>query len=462
MAKILVIDDDIGVCKSLELFLTKEGHEVAVAMTGGAALSLLSPQAFSLVFTDLRLPDMNGLDILAQVKERSPAAQVIVITGYASIETAVETIKRGAYDYLTKPLASDRVRIITRRALEAVSLSEEVKRLKEALAEGVVFENTIGKSYRMQEVFKIIRQTAGSESTILITGESGTGKELIARAVHYSSPRKGKRFVPVNCGAIARDLIEAELFGYVKGAFTGAARDKAGFLELADSGTLFLDEIGETTPDFQVKLLRVLQEGEFNKVGEPRSTRVDVRIIAATNRDLKKAMADGAFRDDLYYRLNVISIHIPPLRDRREDIPFLVLHFLDRYAKKRSDLDVKEIAPSALEALMHYDYPGNVRELENAVEYAVAFARGPVIMPDDLPVTFRSGKKSAPYQRMQLKPLRAAKHEFERAFVTAALLECNGNISKTARLLDMHRQSLQQRIRELEIDLDALKEKAEE
>lgn len=459
MARVLVIDDDRGVCKSLEMFLTREGHDVVIAMTGEAALSLVGHREFNLVFTDLRLPDMSGLDLLVRVKERLPSAPVIVITGYASIETAVETIKSGAYDYLTKPLAPDRVRIVAQRALEAWALSEEVQRLRQELSGDVVFENTIGKSYRMQEVFRIIRQTAGSDSNILITGESGTGKELIARAVHYSSARKSGRFVPVNCGAIARDLIEAELFGYVKGAFTGAVKDKAGFIELASGGTLFLDEIGETSPDFQVKLLRVVQEGEFNKVGDPHPTRADVRIIAATNRDLKRAMAEGAFRDDLYYRLNVISIHIPPLRDRREDIPFLVRHFLERYAQKRRDTTIKEIAPAALEALMNYDYPGNVRELENAVEYAVAFAQGETILLDDLPLIFRSLRKNgAP--RIQLRPLKAARLEFERGFIIAALRECEGNISKTARLLDMHRQSLQQRIKELEIDPGGLRDEA--
>jgi DNA-binding NtrC family response regulator len=454
MVRTLVIDDDIGVCRSLEAFLAKEGHEVTTGHRGGTALSLIAERDFDIVITDLRLPDMSGLDILSSVKSRNSATQVIVITGFATIETAVEAIKRGAYDYLTKPLSHDKVRIITKRALEKIALTEEITHLRQELSQCFGFENLIGKSPKMQEVFKIIRQTAESDSSVLITGESGTGKELVARAIHYNSQRRGGRFVPVNCGAIAKELIEAELFGYVKGAFTGANRDKTGFLELASGGSLFLDEIGETTPDFQVKLLRVIQEGEFNKVGSPHLSTINIRVIAASNRNIEKAIADGSFREDLYYRLNVISIKIPPLRQRREDIPILVLHFLDKYSKKRPDRKQKEIAPQALEALMNHDYPGNVRELENAIEYAVAFSRSSEITQNDLPATFRGATPPT----VHIKPLKAARLEFERSLVAAALQECGGNVSRTARLLDMHRQSLQQKIKELGINTDDLKD----
>ena len=456
MIKTLVIDDEISICRSLEALLSKEGYQVTMANSGAAGLSLVDDSDFDVVFTDLRLPDMSGLDILAQIKKKRPFTQLILITGYASIETAVEAIKLGAYDYLTKPLSIDKVRITVKRALEKIALTEEIQHLRQELSQCFGFENLIGKSLKMQEVFKIVRQTAGSDSNFLVTGESGTGKELVARAIHYNSSRKGNRFVPVNCGAISRELVEAELFGYVKGAFTGAVRDKTGFLELASGGTLFLDEIGETTPDFQVKLLRVLQEGEFNKVGSPYTTKVNVRIIAATNRNLEKAMADGSFREDLYYRLNVISIHIPSLKQRREDIPLLTLHFLEKYSKKRADNNVKGITPSAMEALMNYSYPGNVRELENAIEYAIAFAHGNEITSDDLPKSIRGREETVP--KIHLKPLKAARVEFERSFVIAALKECNGNISKTARLLDIHRQSLQQKIKELSIHLDTVKD----
>ncbi len=451
MINTLVIDDEINICRSLEMLLSKEGHKVLSANRGDFALSLMGENSFDLIFTDLRLPDMSGLEIITHVKERLPSAQVILITGFATIETAVDAIKRGAYDYLTKPLSPDTVRIITKRAVEKIALKEEIDHLRQELSECFGFENLIGKSRKMQDVFKIIRQISGSESNVLITGDSGTGKELVARAIHYNSSRKNSRFVPVNCGAIARELIEAELFGYVKGAFTGALRDKTGFVELSSGGTLFLDEIGETTPDFQVKLLRFIQEGEFNKVGSPYTAKVNVRIIAASNRNLEKAMAEGSFREDLFYRLNVISIKIPPLRERKEDIPLLVLHFIEKFSKKRPDRHIRRISPAVLDMLISYDYPGNVRELENIVEYAVAFTAGNEIVPEDLPPAVRDRKTAI--TKIPLKPLKAAKHEFERNFILAALKECEGNISKTARLLDMHRQSLQQKIRELGIDL---------
>lgn len=451
MIKTLVIDDEISVLKSLEMLLSKEGYGVTTATTGSIGLSLAVGGGFDIVFTDLRLPDMSGLDIISQVREKSPFTQIILITGFASIETAVTAIKLGAYDYLTKPLSIEQVRIKVKRALEKTALTEEIAHLRQELSQCFGFESLVGKSLKMLEVFKIIRQTAESDSNVLITGESGTGKELVARATHYNSLRRYNRFVPVNCGAISKELIEAELFGYVRGAFTGAVSDRTGFLELASGGTLFLDEIGETTSAFQVKLLRVLQEGEFNKVGSAALTKVNVRIIAATNRNLEKAMADGSFREDLFYRLNVISLQIPPLRQRREDIPILVLHFLEKYSNKRSDKKVPGITPSALDALINHNYPGNVRELENAVEYAVAFSRGNEITSADLPKSVKTSVETMP--KILLKPMKAARCEFERNFVLAALKECGGNISKTARLLDMHRQSLQQKIKELRIDI---------
>jgi DNA-binding NtrC family response regulator len=456
LSRALIIDDEIGICRSLEALLVKDGHQVAVASRGDVALSLLAGNQFDIVFTDLRLPDMNGLDIIPQIRKLLPNAQIIVMTGFATIETAVSAIKMGAYDYLPKPLSPDTVRITTRRAIERMALADEIVHLRQELAQCFGFENLIGKSPTMKAIFKIIRQTADSDSNVLLTGESGTGKEVVARAIHYSSPRRGGRFVPVNCGAIARDLIEAELFGYVKGAFTGATRDKTGFLELASGGSLFLDEIGETTTDFQVKLLRVIQEGEFNKVGTPHTTKVNVRIVAATNRNAQKAVSTGIFREDLFYRLNVIAIHIPPLRQRREDIPLLALHFVEEYAKRRPGNGAKRLGASALEALMNHGYPGNVRELENAIEYAVAFSSGEEISADDLPASMRHGRVPSP--RVHLKGLKAARQEFERSFIEAALRECGGNISQAARLLDIQRQSLQQKIRELGIGLDAMRE----
>jgi len=452
----LIIDDEIGICASLEALLVRDGHRVAVANRGDLALSLVAENAFDVVFADLRLPDMNGLDLIPEIRRRLPNAQIIVMTGFATIETAVSAIKLGAYDYLPKPLSPDTVRITTRRALERLALTGEIAHLRQELAQCFGFENLVGKSPTMKAIFGVIRQTAKSDSNVLITGESGTGKEMVARAIHYSSPRREGRFVPVNCGAIAKDLIEAELFGCVKGAFTGATRDRTGFLELASGGSLFLDEIGETTPDFQVKLLRAIQEGEFNKVGTPYPTKVNVRILAATHRAADKAVSAGSFREDLFYRLNVIGIHIPPLRQRREDVPLLALHFVEAYAKKSPQGRARRLAPSALDALMNHDYPGNVRELENAIEYAMAFAPGDEITANDLPPSMRGGPLEWP--RVHLKPLRAARQDFERSFVGAALRQCGGNISQAARLLDIQRQSLQQKIRELGIGVDALRE----
>ncbi len=305
MVRALVVDDEINICRSIEMVLSKDGHSVSTANTVALACSLIEENDFDIIFTDLRLAEASGLDVLSFARQKRPSAQVIVITGFATIETAVEAIRRGAYDYLTKPLTPDTIRVSVKRALEKTALTEEIHHLRQELSQCFGYENLIGRSRKMQEVFKIIRQTSGSDSNVLITGESGTGKELVARAIHYNSGRRNHRFVPVNCGAIARELIESELFGYVKGAFTGAARDKVGFFELASLGTLFLDEIGETSPDFQVKLLRVLQDGEFHKVGTPHATKVDVRVIAATNRDMESALAEGRFREDLFYRLNV-------------------------------------------------------------------------------------------------------------------------------------------------------------
>ncbi len=458
LSRALIVDDDVGICRSLEALLTKDGHRVTVANRGDVALSLLEGNDFDIIFADLRLPDVNGLDMIPEFRKRLPNAQIIVMTGFATIETAVSAIKMGAYDYLPKPLSADTVRITTRRALERIALTDEIVHLRQELSQCFGFENLVGKSPIMQGIFKIIRQTASSDSNVLITGESGTGKEMVARAIHYASARRGARFVAVNCGAIAKDLIEAELFGYVKGAFTGALRDKTGFLELASGGTLFLDEIGETTPDFQVKLLRVIQDGEFNKVGTPYPTKVNVRVVAATNRDAEKAMSGGSFREDLFYRLNVISIHLPALRQRREDVPLLALHFLEQYTKRRPECRARRLTPSALEALMNHEYPGNVRELENAIEYAVAFAPGEEIGVDDLPASFRNGHKQPP--KLRLKCLKAARVEFEKSFVEAALRECGGNVSQAARLLDIQRQSLQQKIRDLGIKLDEMREEA--
>jgi DNA-binding NtrC family response regulator len=472
MPRALVVDDEASVCKALELILKKEGYEVHSAFTGAEAMAALYENDFDIVYTDLKLPDTNGLDLISHVRQQTHAPQIIVVTGYASIETAVEAIKRGAYDYLTKPLSPDKVRITTSRAIEKKNLTDRLNRLQEEVEHFYGSEGLIGESRAMNEVFKIIHYAAKSDSGVLITGNSGTGKEQAARAIHYGSRRKDKEFVAVNCAAVARDLIESELFGYVKGAFTGAVRNKTGFLEAASGGTLFLDEIAETSPDFQVKLLRVLQQGEFNKVGDSAITRVDIRVIAATNRDFKKAMAEGAFREDLFYRLNVIAIHMPPLSGRPEDIPILAIHFLDKLLKKHPDkVFVKGFSEDALETLAAYSYPGNVRELENAIDYALVFAEGDRITTAHLPSTIkgmRSPSKGMRSPSMGMrsptpqpdavaappppKTLREAKYEFERDFIAAVMAGCGGNVSRAARALDIFRPNLQQKLREFNID----------
>ncbi|MCI4625343.1 MAG: sigma-54 dependent transcriptional regulator [Candidatus Magnetoovum sp. WYHC-5] len=450
----LIIDDEKGICAAIEIILSKEGCRVMSVNTGADGEKAIYEKDFDIVFVDLKLPDMNGLEIITTVNKRIPTPQVIVITGFASIETAVEAIRRGAYDYLTKPLSPDKIRIIAKRAFEKVLLTKEVAHLRQAVNHLFELDNIVGESTKMKDIFKVVRYAAQSDSSVIITGDSGTGKELVARAIHYNSSRKENPFIAVNCGAIAKDLVESELFGYVKGAFTGALKDKTGILEAAAGGTLFLDEIGETTPGFQVKLLRVLQEGEFYKVGTPVPTKIDIRVLAATNRNLQKAIEDGTFRADLFYRLNVISIYVPPLRQRKEDIPLLALHFLKKHLNKNTQKGNFSFSADAMKALIQYDYPGNVRELENAIEYSLVFAQKNEITIEELPsqITNLVGKHNVNEQRYELKPLRMAKYEFERNYIISVLNQCEGNISKAARVLDVHRQNLQQKLKELNIN----------
>jgi DNA-binding NtrC family response regulator len=413
--------------------------------------------SYDLIISDLKMPKMDGLQFYDQVKEISPDSVFIIITAFGTIPSAVDAIKKGVYDYIPKPFTPDEVRIPLRRALEKKRLERENIALRTQIETRYSFQNIIGNSPEIREVFRIMRHAASSESSVLITGESGTGKELVARAVHSNSVRVRRKFVTVNCGAIPEGLIESELFGHVKGSFTGAVADKKGLVEEADKGTLFLDEIGELSPALQVKLLRILQEGEFLRVGDTQPRRVNVRVIAATNRDLKKAIADKAFREDLYYRLNVIPIELPPLRTRKDDIPLLITFFIDKHKEKAAEKNITGIAKDAIQALLNYHFPGNVRELENSIEYAVAFTAGPVIEKDDLPKYILEGKKlGEEAQKIPIMPLRDAKHQFERSLIIATLIESGGNISEAARLLSIHRQNLQQKIRLLGIDLSSI------
>jgi two-component system response regulator PilR (NtrC family) len=387
--RVLVVDDEQSMRELLGIMLRQVGYAVTLADGGEPAVQALKTDDFDLVITDLRMRKVDGLAVLRAAKEHSPRTVVLVVTAFASTETAVEAMKLGAYDYVTKPFKLDELRLTIANALERKRLQDENRELKRQLRREHGFEGFIGKSARMLEVFETIRKTADSGSTVMITGESGTGKELVARAVHLESARRARPFVSVNCGAIPETLMESELFGHVKGAFTGAVASTEGLFAAADGGTLFLDEITEIPHSIQVKLLRATQEREIRRVGDTRDVKVDVRLIAASNRDLSKAVADGVLREDLYYRLNVIPIHMPPLRDRLEDIPLLVSHFVARVTKDVGK-SVKGISPESLAILERYHWPGNIRELENVVERAIVLGSGDFLSPESLPPQLRA------------------------------------------------------------------------
>ena len=387
--RVLVVDDEQSMRELLGIMLRQAGYQVAAADGGEAAIQMLKSESFDLVVTDLRMRKVDGLGVLKAAKEFSPRTVVLVVTAFASTETAVEAMKLGAYDYVTKPFKLDELRLTIANALERKRLQDENRELKRQLRREHGFEGFIGKSPRILEVFETIRKTADSGSTVMITGESGTGKELVARAVHLESARRARPFVSVNCGAIPETLMESELFGHVKGAFTGAVASTEGLFAAADGGTLFLDEITEIPHSIQVKLLRATQEREIRRVGDTRDVKVDVRLVAASNRDLSKAVADGVLREDLYYRLNVIPIHMPPLRDRLEDIPLLVSHFVARVTKDVGK-SVRGISPESLAILERYHWPGNIRELENVVERAIVLGSGDFLSPESLPPQLRA------------------------------------------------------------------------
>ncbi|HBH79387.1 MAG TPA: Fis family transcriptional regulator [Nitrospira sp.] len=382
MEKILVVDDEQSLREVLSIMLKRAGYAVTIAMDGEDAVELLQKEIFDLVITDLRMPKVDGMEVLKAVKSASPETVVLIITAFASADSAVEAMKQGAYDYLTKPFQVDEVQLIIRNALEKRRLTTENMLLKREMASQSSFAQLVGQSEAIQRVFEVVRKVADSKSNVLICGESGTGKELVARAIHYNSIRSALPFVAVNCSAVPETLLESELFGHMKGSFTGAIANKAGLFEIANGGTIFLDEIGDTTPTIQVKLLRVIQEREFRRVGGSQDIKVDVRVVAATNKDLEKAVADGSFREDLYYRLDVIPIRLPPLRMRTGDIPLLVNHFLERFAKE-SGKPKPVFSSDAMHVLLEHEWRGNVRELENLIERVVAFSvDGPVTDAD--------------------------------------------------------------------------------
>lgn len=383
MEKILVVDDEQSLREVLSIMLKRAGYAVTSVSDGEEAIEQLQKEIFDLVITDLRMPNVDGMEVLRAVKSASPETVVLIITAFATADSAVEAMKQGAYDYLTKPFQVDEVQLIIRNALEKRRLTTENILLKREMASQSSFAQLVGQSEAMQKVFDVVKKVADSKSNVLICGESGTGKELVARAIHYNSARSPLPFVAVNCSAVPETLLESELFGHMKGSFTGAISNKAGLFEVANGGTIFLDEIGDTTPTIQVKLLRVIQEREFRRVGGTQDVKVDVRIVAATNKDLEKAVADGSFREDLYYRLDVIPIRLPPLRLRSGDIPLLVTHFLTRFSKESGKL-TPTISPEAMQVLLGHEWRGNVRELENLIERVVAFSTGGPVTDADM------------------------------------------------------------------------------
>jgi two-component system response regulator AtoC len=440
---VLTVDDEVGVRESFRQVLQDECN-ILEATEGASALAQLQSHEVDLVLLDVRLPGETGLELLDRIKALEDSIEVILVTAVKEVRTAVEAIKRGAYDYVVKPFDVDEMLALCRRALEKRALQREVLYLRSELARAHGFDEIIGRHPEMVRIYERIAQVAETTATVLITGESGTGKELIARAIHRQGPRRERPFVAVNLAAIPEPLLESELFGHERGAFTGAYQKKLGKFELAHGGTLFLDEVGALRVDLQAKLLRALQEREIERIGGSRTVKVDVRIIAATNVNLKQAVRDRAFREDLYYRLNVVPLTVPPLRERREDIPLLVIHFVRKYNREFGKA-VRGISPGALPVLLDYDWPGNVRELENIIERSIALARGPVIYLRDLPLDLALPDAAARSAEPGLS-LKEARERFERQFILRVLEGVDWNQSRAARLLGLHRNTLTARL----------------
>jgi len=442
MGVVLVVEDHEPLRRLLLRVLEREGHTVLEAGDGKEALEVLADNEVDVVVTDIRMPRMDGMELLREIRRRDQTTQVILITAYGEIPLAVEAMKQGAYDFLEKE-AEGRVNIAQLRARVAAAAEKrriilENLNLKSQLSRRFSFSNIIGKSPKLLSILDVVKQVAPTKATVLITGESGTGKELIANAIHYNSPRAKGPFIKVNCAALPETLLESELFGHEKGAFTGAYQTRIGRFEAADGGTLFLDEIGTLGAAVQVKLLRVLQEREFERVGGTKTIKVDVRLITATNTDLSTAVKEGRFREDLFWRINVVRINMPPLRERREDIPLLVHHFIKKFAAE-NNRPVKSISEDALQLLLHYDFPGNVRELENIIESAVVLCRGDTITPELLPEGVRS---SAENSETLTIPLGLPFEEIERRVIEATLTYAGGNKTKTARILKIGKRTL--------------------
>ncbi|MCS6952124.1 MAG: sigma-54 dependent transcriptional regulator [Bryobacterales bacterium] len=444
-ARVLIIEDEDKLRRVLELHLTQSGFEVDHAVSAEEALK--RAEHADLILTDLRLPGMDGLELLALLRRQNSQTPVIVMTAYGTVESAVEAMKAGAVDFLLKPFSLDHLTTVIRKALEVRALRDENRSLREELAKRYTFDNVIGRSRAMQEIFATILRVAPTRATVLLAGESGVGKDLIARVIHYHSPRRDRPFVKINCTAIPENLMESELFGYEKGAFTGAVTSKPGKFELADTGTVFLDEIGDVPPSIQVKLLRVLQEREFERLGSNKTRHIDVRIIAATNQDLRAALEQGTFREDLYYRLNVVPINIPPLRERKEDIPFLAEHFVRKLAPELGSR-VETITEAAIQTLVSYDWPGNVRQLENVIERSLVLCSGTKLDASDIRLDPGERRKTA----IPFLPEGMTLEQYERALIREALERAGGNKSQAARLLGLTRNAFRYRLAQMGLE----------
>jgi len=455
MPAILIVEDEAKMRRLLELNLGEDGFTTFSAGDAESGLKLLRENAIDLVLTDLKLPGMNGLEFLQAVKHQNAARPVVVMTAFGSVETAVEAMKAGASDYVLKPFSLAEMRMVIHKELDVHNLREENRSLREALGKRYAHPNIVAQSPKMQEVLATLERVAPTNSTVLLGGETGVGKDLIARAIHQKSRRASGPFIKINSTAIPENLLESELFGYEKGAFTGAAASKPGKFELADKGTLFLDEIGDVPPAIQVKLLRVLQEREFERLGGTRTVKVDVRLVAATNRDLRAALEDGTFREDLYYRLNVVPIDIAPLRERKEDIPGLVHLFISRFSAE-SDKSVEGITPDAMRVLVNYYWPGNVRELQNILERACALAKGTILEASDIHLDVRParGAESANH----FLPEGMTLEQWEDEMIQEALKRAGGNKSQAARLLGLSRNALRYRLSKIGIADEGEKE----
>jgi DNA-binding NtrC family response regulator len=445
---ILVVDDEKDICRALNIILSKEGYAVTEAYNGEQAVDLLKKQTFDVIMTDIKMDKMDGFEVLRQAQSLAPDSSVIMMTAFASVGSAVEAMRKGAADYITKPFINDEIRLTIKRIVESRELQMENQILRQELSQRCIsFKNIIGTSDAIQKVFLVMEKVIPSKANILITGESGTGKGLVAQAIHESGPRMDKPFISINCGAIPENLLESELFGHKKGSFTSAIEDKKGLITMANGGTLFLDEVGELPSSLQVKLLNVIQNKELTPVGDTRVIAVDVRIIAATNADLMQRVKDGRYREDLFYRLNVIEIRIPSLRERKDDIPLLIKHYLqvfnDEAGKKIKDIDYE-----AMKAMLAYDWPGNIRELRNTLERAVVLAESDIVTLHDLPDKFRS----LDLEGIATSSLRQALDDYEREYIRRSLAENKGNKEATATRLGIDLATLYRKLKKLRID----------